>query len=125
MIPAENPKQQRRDGPERTHDTTLRLARDRVLWLALGLAVTACLLIYFHVPYVNGPRGPKQWTWPYMHRDVFLPSLLKAAWRLALGGILIGGCTWLLLRRLQPGALRRGVGLAALFCWGVFFVWTS
>jgi hypothetical protein len=96
-----------------------------VLWLAVGLAVTSCLLIYFHVPYVNGPRGPKQWTWPYMHRDVFLPSLLKAAWRLALGGTLIGGCAWLLLRRMQPGALRRGVGLAALFCWGVFFVWTS
>ena len=96
-----------------------------MLWLAAGLAVTSCLLIYFHVPYVNGPRGPKQWTWPYMHRDVFLPSLLKAAWRLASGGILIGGCTWLLLRRLQPGALRRGVGLAALFCWGIFFVWTS
>jgi len=124
MMPAES-LEQRQDGPERTSITAGRLARDWVLWLALGLAVTSCLLIYFHVPYVNGPRGPKQWTWPYMHRDVFLPSLLKAAWRLALGGVLIGGCAWLVLRRMRPGALRRGVGLMALLCWGVFFVWTS
>lgn len=102
-----------------------RLVRDRILWLALGLAVAACLLIYFHVPYVNGPRGPKQWLWPYMHRDVFLQSLLKAAWRLVLGGAVIGGLSWLVLRRMRPGVLRRTTGLAALVCWGVFFVWVS
>jgi hypothetical protein len=102
-----------------------RLSSDRVLWLALGLAVAACLLIYFHVPYVNGPRGPKQWMWPYMHRDVFPQSLLKAAWRLALGGAVIGGLSWLVLRRMRPGVLRRTTGLAALVCWGVFFVWVS
>jgi hypothetical protein len=125
MIPAEPEGRRRQRRQERIVSAMRQLAGDRVLWLALGLAVASCLLIYFHVPYVNGPRGPKQWTWPYMHRDVFLPSLLKAAWRLALGGILIGGCAWLVLRRMQPGALRRGVGLAALLCWGVFFVWTS
>jgi hypothetical protein len=125
MIPAEPEERRQQRHQERTVIAMRRLAKDWVLWLALGLAVTSCLLIYFHVPYVNGPRGPKQWTWPYMHRDVFLPSLLKAAWRLTLGGTLIGGCAWLVLRRMQPGALRRGVGLAALFCWGVFFVWTS
>ncbi len=102
-----------------------RLVSDRILWLALGLAVTACLLIYFHVPYVNGPRGPKQWMWPYMHRDVFLQSLLKAAWRLALGGAVIGGLSWLVLRRMRPGAVRRATGLSALACWGVFFIWVS
>lgn len=111
--------------PKQLLETARRPAGDRVLWLALGLAVTSCLLIYFHVPYVNGPRGPKQWMWPYMHRDVFLLSLLKAAWRLALGGALIGGSAWLLLRRMRPGSLRRGVGLVALLCWGVFFVWAS
>jgi len=125
MIPAEPEERRQQRREERTLIAARRLSGDWVLWLALGLAVTSCLLIYFHVPYVNGPRGPKQWMWPYMHRDVFLPSLLKAAWRLALGGALIGGCAWLALRRMRPGALRRGVGLTAWLCWGVFFVWTS
>ncbi|HYK91214.1 MAG TPA: hypothetical protein VE398_20760 [Acidobacteriota bacterium] len=98
---------------------------DRVLWLALGLGVAACLAIYFHIPYVNGPKGPKQWQWPYMHRDVFLQSLLGGAWRLGLGGMLLGGGAWALRRRMQPGAVRRWGGLIVLFCWGLFFVWTS
>jgi len=110
---------------EQTRSAACRLAGDRLLWLALGLAVAACLAIYYHVPYVNGPRGPKQWQWPYMHRDVFLQSWLGAMWRLTLGGMLIGGTAWLIRRRMPPGAARRWGGSMALFCWGVFFVWTS
>ncbi len=99
--------------------------RDRALWLALGLAVAACLAIYFHVPYVNGPRGPKQWRWPYMHRDVFLQSLLGGFWRMALGGALAGIIAWLIRRATPPGKARRWGGLIALFCWGLCFTWTT
>ncbi|NWG12978.1 MAG: hypothetical protein HXY20_05520 [Acidobacteria bacterium] len=102
-----------------------RLIRDRVLWLAFALGIAACLAIYFHLPYVNGPRGPKQWVWPYMHRSILLESLLGAVWRLALGALVIGGAAWLVGCRLKQEKARQRLGLLALFLWGVFFVWTS
>jgi len=111
--------------PERASGAARRLAGDRLLWLALGLAVASCLAVYYHVPYLNGPRGPKQWQWPYMHRDVFLQSSLDGMWRLAVGGVLVGGIAWLVRRRMPPGVARSWAGLTTLLCWGVFFVWTS
>ncbi len=102
-----------------------RLIRDHMLWLALGLAIAGCLAVYLHLPYINGPRGPKQWLWPYMHRSIFLESWLGAMWRLALGGLVIGGTAWLVGRRIRQGTSRQWLGLLALFLWGVFFVWTS
>ncbi len=101
------------------------LIRDHVLWLAFGLAIAGSLAVYFHLPYINGPKGPKQWLWPYMHRDIFLESWLSAMWRLALGGLMIGGTAWLVGRRIRQGTTRQWLGLLALFLWGVFFVWTS
>lgn len=101
------------------------LAGDPLLWIALALTVVICLAIFNHIHYINGPTGPKQWQWPYRHRDIFLQGCLGAMWRLALGGALIGGTTWLIRRRMLPGVARHWVGLVALFCWGVFFVWTN
>ncbi len=102
-----------------------RLIRDLVLWVAFGLAVAACLAVYFHLPYVNGPKGPKQWVWPYMHRGILLESWLSAIWRLAIGGLVIGGTAWLVGKRIRQGTRKQWLGLLALFLWGVFFVWTS
>ncbi len=109
----------------RERKTACQPCRDRLLWLALGLGVVACLAIYFHVPYVNGPKGPKQWVWPYMHRNVFLPSLLGGAWRLVLGGALVGALVWLCRLGTPSRTARRWGGLIGLFCWGLFFIWAS
>ena len=110
---------------EQTRSALGRLAGDPLLWLALALTVAVCLAVFNHVHYINGPTAPKQWQWPYRHRDIFLQSCLGALWRLALGGALIGGIAWLIRRRMLPGVTRHWIGLAALFCWGVLFVWTN
>jgi hypothetical protein len=113
------------DAREHQPITLRRLAGDWLIWLALASGIAACLAIYFHLPYVNGPKGPKQWTWPYMHRDVFLRSWLGGLWRLALGAI-AAGLAALLIRRLPfSSAARRWAGLLLISAWGIFFVWVN
>ncbi len=102
-----------------------RILGDPLLWLALGLGVAACLAVINHVPYVNGPTGPKQWQWPYRHRDVYLQSCFAALRLLVPGAASIGCVTWLLCRCFSLSAAKRRIRLTALVLWGFFFVWVS